>query len=227
MFFEKSSYDHPYEPSQQLEKARPVDLVTPTPTTPDNRKFIEEVYITLVSIYGRSKYRSRAQALGLSPQDLAAFAIKRVITHTDDYLDKSPQHVANARAENAFNDLCRRVRADRGEGARGTRVVDNDYPLNPKDPGSGTLIGSIPEASDPYEELMRRDYYSQMLDKIRRLITDHIAWQGFLMTVIDGLTQAEAAKQLGVSRETLNRALGKAREIAMKYREDLGWDGYW
>jgi RNA polymerase sigma factor (sigma-70 family) len=227
LFLEKSSYDHPYQPSQQPEKARPVDPVTPSPATHDDKKFIEEVYTALLNIYGRSKYRSRAQALGLSPHDLAAFAIKRVITHTDEYLDKSPQHVANARAENAFNDLCRRQRADRGEGARGTRVVDNDYPVNPNDPDSDSFIEQIPDPNDPLDEWMCREYYSQMLEKLRKLIADDVAWRGFLMTEIDGLTQAEAARQLGVSRETLNRLLRKAREIAMKYREELGWEGYW
>ena len=66
-----------------------------------------------------------------------------------------------------------------------------------------------------------------MLEKLRKLIADDVAWRGFLMTEINGLTQAEAARQLGVSRETLNRLLRKARETAMKYREELGWEGYW
>lgn len=185
------------------------------------------MYTAILTIYQRAKYRSLARPFGLDPRDLAAYAIERVITHTHEYLGRSPQHVANARAENAFFDLCRRERADRGEGSRGTRSVINDRPVNPSDRDSGTLVERVRESEGALEKWIQRDYYNTILENLRTAIADEFAWQGYLLTEIEGLTQADAAKKLGVTREKLNRTLGAARGIAIRHRQALGWEGYW
>jgi predicted DNA-binding protein (UPF0251 family) len=45
-----------------------------------------------------------------------------------------------------------------------------------------------------------------------------------VLTEINGLTQGEAAKLLGVSRAHLNREISKAKKIAKRMHEDHNWE---
>ena len=45
-----------------------------------------------------------------------------------------------------------------------------------------------------------------------------------MLTEINGLTQTEAAKLLGVGREHLNREINKAKKIAKNMLNDNDWE---
>ena len=189
-------------------------------------QFVEDVYLELLRIYSRKKYRALARRLGLSPQDCAEYGIRRVVTHTEEYLDRSPLHVANARAENAFWDLCRRERVDRGEGARGTREVVGDKPINPDSPQRGSIIEGIPSWETPQEDFIDREYYRGVLLKLKALTDDQVAWVGLWLTSVEGLTHGEAALRLGVARRTLWRRVDAVKKIARENQSSLGWVGF-
>lgn len=192
----------------------------------DKAKFVEEVYAELLKIYRRQKYRELARRLGLTPFDLAEYAIRRVVLETEEYLHRSPLHVANSRAANAFYDLCRRERVDRGEGARGTREVLGQEPVNPNDPYSGSWVDFIPAAHNPQDELVNRGYYRSVLLKLRAIVVDDLAWSGLWLTAVEGYTSEEAAMKLGVSRKTLWRRIKALQRSAQDRYEDLDWAGF-
>lgn len=192
----------------------------------DQAKFVEEVYAELLKIYRGRKYRELGGRLGLTPFDLAEYAIRRVVLQTEEYLHRSPLHVANSRAANAFYDLCRRERVSRGEGARGTREVVGQEPVNPNDPHSGSWVDFVPAAHNPQDELVNRDYYRSVLLKLRAIVVDDLAWSGLWLTAVEGYTAEEAAMKLGVSRKTLWRRTKALQRSAQDRHDDLGWAGF-
>jgi predicted DNA-binding protein (UPF0251 family) len=80
---------------------------------------------------------------------------------------------------------------------------------------SGTVV-------DP-EEWVERDYREGIIDEVRENISP-LAWEGLVLTEINGLTQTEAAKLLGIGREHLNREISKAKKIAKRMLEDNDWE---
>ena len=169
-------------------------------------------------------YPAEARQLGLTPGDLASFAIRRVIEQPDSFIDKSAQHVANARAQNAFRDFRRRVKSDRGEGARGTREVVNDGPVNKHNPKMGSIIQSVSDGLIPQDEWVEQEYHRQVIERMQRLVPDPISWQALDLIANDGLTQAEAARLLGVSTRTLIRKLTLLRRVAQENATQIGWE---
>jgi len=183
------------------------------------------VYRDLLAIYSRGKYPAEARQLGLTPSDLASYAIQRVIEQPESFADRTPQHVANARAQNAFHDLRRRVKSDRGEGARGTREVVNDGPVNKHNPKLGSIIQLTPDSLVPQDEWVEQEYHRDVLDRIRRLVPDPVTWQALDLIANDGLTQAQAAQLLGVSTRTLIRKMTLLRRVAQEHAIQIGWEG--
>lgn len=192
----------------------------------EKAKFVEEVYAELLKIYRRSKFREPARLLGLTPFDLAEFAIRRVVMKTEEYLHRSPLHVANSRATNAFYDLCRRERVGRGEGARGTREVVGQEPVDKNNPQSGSWIDFIPAAYNPQDQLVDRGYYRSVLLKLRAIVADELAWSGLWLTAVEGRTAEEAAMMLRVSRKTLWRRMDALQRCAQARFTELGWAGF-
>ena len=182
------------------------------------------MYRELLAIYSRGKYSVAARQLGLTPGDLASFAIQRVIEQPDSFIDKTAQHVANARAQNAFRDFRRRVKSDRGEGARGTRKVVNDGPVNKRNPKMGSIIQSVPDALVPQDEWVEQEYHRQVIERMRRLVPDSIVWEALDLITNDGLTQADAARLLGISTRTLIRKLTLLRKVAKENAIQIGWE---
>jgi len=135
----------------------------------------------------------------------------------------TPDHAANAVAPNAFVDYCRRDNAQSGRGARGTRTVIGDEPGNYGDGGGESLIARHPESIVDPEAWIERDYHEGIIREVREHISP-LAWEGLVLTEINGLTQTQAAKLLGVSRAHLNREISKAKKIAKRMHEDHNWE---
>ena len=185
--------------------------------------FIEAVYRELLAIYSRGKCPTEARQIGLTPGDLASYAIRQVIEHPECFTDKTVLHVANARSQNAFHDLRRRVKSDRGEGARGTREVINDGPVNKDKPKMGSVIQLIPDCHVPQDEWIEQEHHRGVLDRVMRLVPDPAAWRAFDLIVNDGLTQAQVARLLGVSTRTLIRKMNVIRRVTQENAIQVDW----
>jgi predicted DNA-binding protein (UPF0251 family) len=69
---------------------------------------------------------------------------------------------------------------------------------------------------------VEQDHYKTVLQKLEPLISN-FALEALWLTEIEGLTQAEAAHQLGVCSRTVIRAINRARAIAHANRDEIGW----
>lgn len=196
---------------------------TITPLTPAQRRYVEAVYAHLCKTYGFKI--AKASLRGHKPADIGSFAIEKVIRNVQRFMNRypTPDHAANAVASNSFVDYCRRDNAQRGHGARGTRMVIGDEPGNFGDGGGESLIARHPESIVDPEAWVEDDYRKGIIAKVREHISP-LAWEGLVLTQINGLTQAEAAVILGVSLGHLNREISKAKKIAKRMHEDHNWE---
>ena len=194
-----------------------------TPLTPAQRQYVEAVYAHLCKSYG---YKiAKANLRGHKPTDVANFAIQKVIRNVRGYMDRYPtaDHAANAVAANAFVDYCRRDNAQRGHGARGSRTVIGDEPSVQGDRDGESLIARQSGTVLDPEDFVEDDYREGIIREVRENISS-LAWEGLVLTQINGLTQTAAATVLGVGREHLNREISKAKKIAKAMLEDNDWE---
>jgi len=187
--------------------------------TPEQRRFVEETYAALRKIYSHD---GNANRNGYTALDIASYAIEKVLKNPTKYMMRTPQHTANAIAENALKDFWRRQRAQRGQGARGTREVIGDEPIDADDAGAGTVLDNVTDTIVDPEEWIEREHQHGVIKDVQSLISP-LAFAGFYLTVIKGLDQGQAAKVLGVSRAHLNRqmraATKKIQALDKSYRE--------
>ena len=196
---------------------------TITPLTPAQRRYVEAVYAHLCKSYGFKI--AKANLRGHKPADVANFAIQKVIRNVQRFMSRypTPDHAANAVAPNAFVDYCRRDNAQSGRGARGTRTVIGDEPGNFGDNYAESVITRQPGVVADPEAWVERDYHEGIIREVRENISP-LAWEGLVLTEINGLTQEKAAKLLGVGREHLNREINKAKKIAKNMLNDNDWE---
>jgi len=194
-----------------------------TPLNPAERRYVEAVYAHLCKTYGFKI--AKASLRGHKPADIASFAIEKVIRNVQRFMNRypTPDHAANAVASNSFVDYCRRDNAQRGHGARGTRMVIGDEPGNFGDNNAESIIARQPGVVVDPEAWVERDYHDGIIGEVREHISP-LAWEGLVLTQINGLTQAEAAVILGVSLGHLNREISKAKKIAKRMQEDHNWE---
>jgi len=175
--------------------------------TPEQRRYVEATYNALLKIYSR-KF-AKANVYGLQAADAANFAIAKVVANVNKYMHRTAQHTANAIADNSFRDMWRRELAQRGHGARGKRVVLGDNPISAEESDSGTLLDNhAGEVVNP-DAWIEQDHHNNVINDVRELMSD-VAFHGFVLTTIHGLTQEDAADALCVSRCHLNREMRKA-----------------
>ena len=190
--------------------------------TPEQSRFVEQTYRELQRIYKRQ--HAKANRLGLKPNDIANFAINKVIANLDKYMLRTPLHCANAIAKNAFKDLVRRELAQRGHGARGTRAVIGDEPVNREDSAAGSVLDNHSGGIIDPESWVERDHQQSVLGKVSELISQ-LAFDGFVLTTINEFTQEEAAQMLGVSRTHLNKEMKKATRLLQSLGVSYGqWE---
>lgn len=137
--------------------------------------------------------------------------------HVDYYMQRhqSPQHAANAIATNSFIDSIRRELAQRGHGARGTRAVIGDNPLNRDEPGAGSVIDNVSADIANPDRWVDDEHRDLVIAEVRELIPA-LAFEGFVLTAINGYTQDEAAEILGVTRCHLNKVMRKATRLLQR-----------
>jgi len=194
-----------------------------TPLNPAERRYVEAVYAHLCKAFGHKV--AKANQYGLQPHDIAGFAIEKVINNIALYQAryKTPLHAANAIATNAFIDAIRREWAQRGQGARGTRGVLGDIPVKSNEPDGASILDNFEGSIVDSEQWIEDDYRRRVIGEVRGHIST-LAWEGLVLTEINGLTQTQAAVILGVSRAHLNREISKAKKIAKRMHEDHNWE---
>jgi RNA polymerase sigma factor (sigma-70 family) len=187
--------------------------------TPDQRRFVEQTYAALVKTY--SQRFTKATLYGVTAHDVANYAIKKVVANVAKFQRLTPQHAANAIAKNSYRDFWRRERAQRGHGARGTRVVLGDKPVNADEPDQGSVLDNHAGTIVDPESWVDDDHRQNVIEDVQDLMSA-LAFDGFYLTEIEGLDQGEAAELLGVSRTYLNKQMRKAtkriQELGISYR---------
>lgn len=167
------------------------------------------------------RHFAKASMTYFDPEDLASYATELIMAKLGSFMSKYPDPIAAAHAvaRNAAWDHRRRIKVQRGEGARGERAVV----------GLQDRVRRGDEDSPTYEDLLVSTYANpeDVVDRIdaEREIAEvsgdftAIGLEGVIATEIDGRTQGDFAKDKKVRRETVNRAIKQGRERARKKRE--------
>ena len=93
----------------------------------------------------------------------------------------------------------------RGEGVRRPRVV-GQFPMHHTTDGDSFAVDLIDRnAIDPAKHLVDRDECRRVLGQLRTVVASGVA-----LTAVIGLNQAEAANEIGVTREYLSRQMKKS-----------------
>jgi DNA-directed RNA polymerase specialized sigma24 family protein len=190
--------------------------------TPQEEAFVEAVHRALGQIYRRPHFRSMARQFGLLPDEIIHEVMMPIFKNPAKFMAHTPYHVANRMAKSRFMSLRRKEMSQRGQGSRGTREVVGDEPVNAPAPGMGSVIDRVSGSLGDSETWVEQDHYKTVLQKLEPLISN-TAWKALWLTEIEGLTQAEAAHQLGVCTRTVIRAINRARAIAHANRDEIGW----
>lgn len=175
----------------------------------ERERYIIATWRHLGMIYG---FYAPKKFCAQSARELVSFAIEKVITNVDQYMRKylTPEHCANAVARTSAQDHRRRVLADRGHGARGTRRVEElDAPIAIGDDGDTITLGDTRVARDGDPEAVIE--VMTIADEITELLSDATEDELFLVEAIfvDERTHSDIASQLGVRRETIARRYGR------------------
>jgi DNA-directed RNA polymerase specialized sigma24 family protein len=186
--------------------------------TPEQRRFVEKTYHALVKIYSRMPAHPHAY----TAHDYAGFAIEKVLRNPAEYMKRTPQHAANAIAKNSLQDFWRRQHAQRGQGARSTRVVIGDEPIYQEDEEVGSVLGNVAGTVVDAEQWIEDEHLRGVIADVQSLMSP-LAFEGFRLTEIEGLDQGEAARVLSVSRSHLNREMSAAKKkiqaLGISFRE--------
>lgn len=169
--------------------------------------------------YMRRHY-SKASMTYYEPSDLISFAIEKVIRNLPTCMQRYPDPVqaAHAVARNAAKDHARRIRVQRGEGARGERtVVGLQAPVNRGDEDSPTWEDMLRSTFEHPESVVERIDVER---EVARVIADFsaVGLDGALAGERGNRTQGEIAAHHGVRRETVNRVIKSDQQRARAKR---------
>ena len=94
----------------------------------------------------------------------------------------------------------------RGEGVRRTRIVDT-FPTRESENGEKLAVDLMDRnAIDPATQAADRDECRRAVEQLRPVVAAGVA-----LTAVFGFDQGEAAKQLGVGRTQISRAMNKSQ----------------
>lgn len=166
------------------------------------------------------RHFAKASMTYYDPYDLASFAVEKVLKNLSSYMERYPDPVAAAHAvaRNAAWDYARRIRAQRGEGAKGERpVLGLQAPVTRGDEDSPTWEDMLESTFDQPEDVAARIDMEREIDEALGEFSP-VGLDGALAGEIDSRTQGDVAKQHGVRRETVNRATKNGRKRASARR---------
>jgi len=171
---------------------------------------LEGEYITRFYIELRRLLNGRFASIGLDVDDIVSYACVNLCGKVVSIMSKHPCPVTYARLhfKNATLDYGRRQAAQRGEGARRTR--------------KGASTASVHIAAELERSLNRggKDFTAQAEDRllVNQIMASlpHFQQKVLRLCEMDGHTTIAAARILGVRRETVSRALSKAKQNTNK-----------
>ena len=172
-------------------------------------------------------------------EDIASAAVIKVLPRLEDYRARyeSPEVLARVMASQRKVDFDRSERVQRGEGAHLITVSEPSDPIAPSEFSHGTasapprrvparsvcsleaLTGFDPPSQDNIDALVNRCHAEELTHSlIESLRTIHQISPRDLRLFIKvdgyGLSVKQAAAELGLRRETAQRALGRVRKLA-------------
>ena len=170
-----------------------------------------------------NRHFTKKSMLYFDPYDLASYATEKVMTQLGKYMQKYPDPVAAAHAvaANAATDHLRRMRVQRGEGARGERaVIGLQGRVRPGDEDSPTweemLVSTYESPEDVVDRIDAEREIAGVIDEFSPVGRD-----GAVVKEFDGRTQGDVAKQHGVARETVNRTIKNDQKRARAKRTEI------
>jgi DNA-directed RNA polymerase specialized sigma24 family protein len=136
--------------------------------------------------------------------DICQKQVLNVLRQIEKYMKRYPnfQDAAKAMSYTGRINFGRDEAIQRGEGVRRTRIVDS-FPTRRTEDGEEVAIDLIDRnAIDPATQAADRDVCRRAVGQIPAVVA-----KGVALTSVIGFDQGEAAKQIGVGRTNLSRAM--------------------
>lgn len=166
------------------------------------------------------RHFAKASMTYFDPEDLASYATEKVVAQLGKYMLKYPDPIAAAHAvaANSAWDHLRRVRAQRGEGARGERtVIGLQGRVRPGDEDSPTWEDLLASTYERPEDVVDRIDAQREIAEVLGEFTS-VGLDGAIANEIEGRTQSDVANDHKVARETVNRAIKQGQHRARTKR---------
>lgn len=145
---------------------------------------------------------------GLEVDDIVSFATLELMTRLPQVIARHPDPLAYAglRFRDVSRDYGRRQAAQRGEGARHTRTVASlDATVRVEPPQAVVTDDAVVQAIDDRLQVSR--VMAALTGRERQVL---------VLCCAHDLTTEEAARRLGCARETVSRALSRAKRAGAK-----------
>ena len=167
-------------------------------------KQLNEVQMTWITVFADELGRLLK---GHSAEDCLSRQVVNVLVQIERYMRQFPKP-ADAAAAMHFSckvDYQRDEAKQRGEGVRHSRVV-GQLTRASDDTGVITEFDIVDKSAiDPATQAADRDECRRAVDQLRPVVASGVA-----LTAVIGLNQAEAANEIGVTREYLSRQMKKS-----------------
>jgi len=149
---------------------------------------------------------------GPTAEDCLSRQVVNVLLQVDRYMAQypNPREAAKKMRYSCIIDYGRDEGRQRGEGSRHGRKVDQFPTRFSEDTGIQAIEIEDTLAISPEVQAVNRDLCRREMSKVKPVVA-----MGIQLTAVDGFTQAEAAKILGVTRTYISRAM-KQSEREMK-----------
>ena len=165
---------------------------------------LNEIQMTWITVFADELGRLLK---GHSADDCLSRQVVNVLVQIERYMRQFPKP-ADAAAAMHFSckvDYQRDEAKQRGEGVRHSRVV-GQLTREADDTGVITEFDIVDKSAiDPATQAVDRDECRRAVDQLRPVVAAGVA-----MTAVIGLNQAEAANEIGVTREYLSRQMKKS-----------------
>ena len=139
--------------------------------------------------------------------DICSKQVLNVLRQIEKYIKRypNPQDAARAMSYTGRINHGRDEAIQRGEGVRRTRIV-GQFPMHSTKDGDSIAVDLVDHnAIDPAMQAADRDECRRAVHQLRPVVAAGVA-----LTAVFGYDQGEAAKQIGVGRTQLSRAMNKS-----------------
>ena len=144
----------------------------------------------------------------MDADDICSKQVLNVLRQIEKYIERypNPRDAARAMSYTGRINHGRDEAIQRGEGVRRTRIV-GQFPIHNKNDGDSIAVDLVDHnAIDPAMQAADRDECRRAVHQLRPVVAAGVA-----LTAVFGYDQGEAAKQVGVGRTHLSRAMNQSK----------------